>query len=253
MTRRGFICGNWKMNETASGAEKLVHDILEKLDFEPACEVAVAPPFTALERTARAIGTGPIRLAAQNVYFESKGAFTGEIAPDMLVDSCVSYVIVGHSERRTLFHETDASCRRKVDAVLNAGMSAILCIGETLEERERNETLDVVGRQLRTGLEGVDSNGLGRVVVAYEPVWAIGTGRTATPDQAQEVHAFIRGRLQERFGAPGRDVPLQYGGSMKASNAEELLAQPDIDGGLIGGAALKAADFVEIIRAFPAS
>jgi triosephosphate isomerase len=240
------------MNGTTSEAEVLVHEILGLLDFTPVCDVALAPPFPSLERVARTMGTGPLRLAAQNVHAESKGAFTGEVSAEMLVDLCVSYVIVGHSERRTLFGETDEGCRDKVNAVLRAGTSVILCIGETLDEREGEATLEVVARQLRIGLEGVDAGDLGRVVVAYEPVWAIGTGKTATPDQAQEVHAFIRSQLREKYGAPGEGVRLQYGGSMKADNAAELLAQPDIDGGLIGGAALKAKDFVEIIRAYPA-
>ena len=252
MARRGFVCGNWKMNGTTSEAEVLVHEILGLLDFAPVCDVALAPPFPSLERVARTMGTGPLRLAAQNVHHESKGAFTGEVSPEMLVDLCVSYVIIGHSERRTLFGETDEGCRKKVDAVLRAGTSVILCIGESLEEREADATLDVVGRQLRAGLEGVAASDLGRVVVAYEPVWAIGTGKTATPDQAQEVHAFIRSQLREKYGEPGQGVRLQYGGSVKPDNAAELFAQPDIDGGLIGGASLKPKDFVDIVRAYPA-
>jgi triosephosphate isomerase len=251
MTRRGFVCGNWKMNGTATATEALIKELRAGLDFAPTCDVAIAPPFTALERAAKSLGQGPMRLAAQNVNAAASGAFTGEISVEMLTDLCVSYVIVGHSERRTLYGETDEMCQKKVHAVLAGGTSVILCVGETLEQRESEQTLDVVGRQLDVGLDGVDAADMGRVVVAYEPVWAIGTGRTATPDQAQAVHAFIRGRLADRFGEVGSAVRIQYGGSVKPSNAAELFAQPDIDGGLIGGASLKAADFLAIIRSFP--
>ncbi len=252
MTRKGFVCGNWKMHKTATETEALIGELKAAIPDDVGIDVAVAPPFGSLERAARTLGEGPIRLAAQNVHAEANGAFTGEMSVPMLVDLCVSYVIVGHSERRTLFGESDEGCNAKVKAVLAGGTSVILCVGETLEERDSNETLTVVGRQLQVGLDGVPASDVGRVVVAYEPVWAIGTGRTATPQQAQEVHAFIRERLGTAFGNPGTGIRIQYGGSVKPGNAADLFAQPDIDGGLIGGASLKAADFAAIVAAYPA-
>jgi triosephosphate isomerase (TIM) len=251
MTRRPFVCGNWKMNTTAPEAEALAEEIRDAVgEAASAVDVALAPPFTNLDRVARVLGDGPIRLAAQDVHWEASGAYTGAVSVDMLESLCVTSVIIGHSERRSLFGETDADCRRKVDAVLSKGLHAILCVGESLEQREAEQTLEVVGRQLEAGLEGVKADQVPRVIVAYEPVWAIGTGRTATPDQAQEVHAFLRGRLAARFGPePAAGMRLQYGGSVKPNNAKELFTRPDIDGGLIGGASLKAADFAAIVAA----
>ncbi len=253
MARRPFVCGNWKMHGTPSEARKLVRQILDALPnlSESTTEVAVAPAACALDAAREAIADGPLALAAQNVHPDPSGAFTGEISVPMLEDLGVRYVIVGHSERRSLFGDSDALVRAKVDAVLAGGLSAILCVGESLRERDGGFTLNVVRRQLAAGLEGIGRSGAGldRVVVAYEPVWAIGTGRTATPEQAQEVHADIRAQLAERWGDPGLAVRLQYGGSVKPSNAADLFAQPDVDGGLVGGASLKASDFAQIVAA----
>jgi len=251
MARRPFVCGNWKMNTTAFEAEALAKAVRDAVgDAASSVDVAVAPPFPNLDRVAHALGDGPIRMAAQDVHWEASGAYTGAVSIDMLESLCVTSVIIGHSERRSLFGETDGDCRRKVDAVLTKGLHVILCVGESLEQREAHQTLDVVGQQLEAGLEGVQADQVPRVVVAYEPVWAIGTGRTATPDQAQEVHAFLRGRLAARFGPkPAAGMRLQYGGSVKPANAKELFAEPDIDGGLIGGASLKADDFAAIVAA----
>ena len=249
MARRKFICGNWKMNMTIGEAERLVEGI-KPLVAGLDTEIAVAPPHTALHAVAGALGGSEIRLAAQNCHFETKGAFTGEVAPAMLRDACCSLVILGHSERRTLFGETDELVGKKVAAALDADLMPIVCIGETLEERDAGSTLEVVTRQLRAGLGGVGADRASRLVVAYEPVWAIGTGRTATPDQAQQVHAHLRGELRTMFGDAIADgLRLQYGGSMKPGNAAELLAMPDIDGGLIGGASLKPEDFAAICKA----
>jgi triosephosphate isomerase len=243
-----FVCGNWKMNKTPTEAQALAAGVAEAVRGLTQVDVAVAPPYVALDRVAQTLGDSGVRLAAQDVHWEDDGAFTGEVSARMLDDLCVTVVLVGHSERRTLFGETDESCRRKVDKVRAQGMTALLCVGETLEEREAEQTLDVVGRQLEQGLAGVDSDQPERLVIAYEPVWAIGTGRTATPAQAQEVHAFIRERLG-RFGGAAADLRILYGGSVKPGNAAELFAQADIDGGLIGGASLKVEDFAAIVRA----
>jgi triosephosphate isomerase len=241
------------MHGPPSEARKLVQQILEALPdlSESSPEVAVAPAACALAAAREAIGDRPLALAAQNVHPDPSGAFTGEISVPMLADLGVRYVIVGHSERRSLFGDSDALVRAKVDAVLAGGLSAILCVGESLRERDGGFTLNVVRRQLAAGLGGIGPSGaeLERVVVAYEPVWAIGTGRTATPEQAQEVHADIRAQLAERWGDRGRAVRLQYGGSVKPGNAADLFAQPDVDGGLVGGASLKASDFAQIVAA----
>lgn len=249
MARRKFVCGNWKMNMTTGDAEALV-DGIKPLVAGLEVDVAVAPPFTALSTVAAHLGGSQIRLAAQNCHFESSGAFTGEVSAPMLRDACCSFVIVGHSERRTLFAETDETVGRKVSAALAAGLSPILCIGETLAERDANETLAVVSRQLSGALAGLTADRASGLVIAYEPVWAIGTGRTATPEQAQQIHAHVRSEVKAHFGDAFADqLRIQYGGSMKPGNAPELLAQPDIDGGLIGGASLKPDDFAAICRA----
>ncbi len=237
------------MNMAIGEAEGLVEAIKPEvvgLDVD----VAVAPPFTALSAVAAKLGGSMIRLAGQNCHFETSGAFTGEVSPKMLRDACCSLVIIGHSERRTLFGETDESVGRKVVAALAADLSPIMCLGETLDERDAGLTLEVVSRQLRTGLASVGAADVGKVVIAYEPVWAIGTGRTATPDQAQEVHAHLRNELTILYdGSVAQAQRIQYGGSMKPGNAADLLSMPDIDGGLIGGASLKADDFAAICRA----
>jgi triosephosphate isomerase (TIM) len=211
-------------------------------------EIVVAPPFTALHAVAVAARNSNIGIAAQNVYWEREGAFTGEVAPAMIKEAGGEYVIVGHSERRRLFGETDSHVNRKVVAVLGAGLTPIVCIGETLEERESNETLAVLDRQLKEGLDGITAEQIGDMVVAYEPVWAIGTGRNATSAQAAEVHAHIRTRLRQWFGATAADRGrVIYGGSVKPDNIRELIAEPDVDGALVGGASLEVKSFAEIV------
>lgn len=244
---RKLIAGNWKMHTTLAEARELARGIVQGLGADPAADVTVAPPYTALAAVAEVLGGTPVRLAAQDVFWEEKGAFTGAISPLMLVDVGCSQVIIGHSERRQYFGETDATVNRKVKAALKAGLGPIVCVGETLAEREAGLTLQVVERQVKEGLAGLPADAAGRLVIAYEPVWAIGTGRTATPAQAQEVHAFIRTRLPELLGTP--QVRILYGGSVTPDNAASLLAEPDIDGALVGGASLMAATFLAIINA----
>ena len=249
MARQKFVCGNWKMHKTVAEAVALVQELRAALgDAASKVQVAVAPPFTALHAAAQAAkGTG-IEVAAQDVYWEKQGAFTGEVSAPMVAEAGCQHGIVGHSERRQLFGETDDTVRRKVVALLAAGVRPIVCVGETLQEREAGRTLEVVERQVRQGLAGVSVEDLGRITIAYEPVWAIGTGRTATSAQAQEVHLAIRNLLRQ-IGAPVADaIRIQYGGSVKPENAAELMAQPDVDGALVGGASLKAQDFVAIVK-----
>jgi triosephosphate isomerase len=249
VARRKFVCGNWKMHKTVAEAVALVAELRAALgEAAQTVQVAVAPPFTALQAVAQAArGTG-IEVAAQDVYWEKQGAFTGEVSAPMLAEVGCQHGVVGHSERRQLFGETDDTVRRKVVALLAAGVRPIVCVGETLAEREAGRTLEVVERQVRQGLAGVSTEDLGKITVAYEPVWAIGTGRTATSAQAQEVHLAIRHLLRE-IGAPVADgIRIQYGGSVKPENAAELMAQPDVDGALVGGASLKAQDFVAIVK-----
>ena len=249
MARKKFVCGNWKMHRTAAEARALVAELrglaeglAEKVD------VAVAPPFTALAAAADALRGSRIALAAQDVHWEAQGAFTGEVSAPMLKEIGCAHVIVGHSERRQLFGETDEGVNRKAKAVLGAGLAPIVCVGETLAEREAGRTLEVVSRQVRGGLAGLPADQVGRLTVAYEPVWAIGTGKTATTAQAQEVHAAIRALLRELAGGVADQVRIQYGGSVKPDNAAELLAQPDVDGALVGGASLKAQEFAQIVK-----
>jgi len=249
VARQKFVCGNWKMHKTVAEAVALLQELRAALgDAASKVQVAVAPPFTALHAAAQAAkGTG-IEVAAQDVYWEKQGAFTGEVSAPMLAEVGCQHGIVGHSERRQLFGETDDTVRRKVVALLAAGVRPIVCVGETLQEREAGRTLEVVERQVRQGLAGVSVEDLGRITIAYEPVWAIGTGRTATSAQAQEVHLAIRNLLRQ-IGAPVADaIRIQYGGSVKPENAAELMAQPDVDGALVGGASLKAQDFVAIVK-----
>lgn len=250
MSRVPFICGNWKMHNTIGEAVELIDGLVPRIEALSGVEVGIAPTFTALHAVSKRIGGSKLRLSAQNVHFESQGAYTGEISVAMLKDVGCVYSLVGHSERRTLFGETNESCAKKVGALVAGGLLPIYCVGETLEQRDANQTLAVVSEQLAVGLSALDAAQAKNVVVAYEPVWAIGTGRTASPEQAQEVHAHLRSQLAEKFGKDVADaVRIQYGGSMKPANAKELLSQPDIDGGLIGGAALKADSFAEICAA----
>lgn len=248
--RKPFIAGNWKMNNTREAAKALVAALKPLVADVTDVEIAVAPTFTCLQDVAEVLRGSNIELSAQNISYAAKGAYTGEISADMLKDVGCTHAIIGHSERRQFFGETDEGVSRRVRAALDNDIVPIVCIGESLEERESGKTFDVVLGQLVNGLSSVRREEAGRVVIAYEPVWAIGTGKTATPEQAQEVHAAIRAKLNELFGAEvGEAMRLQYGGSVKASNAKELLGQKDIDGALVGGASLKAEDFAAIVKA----
>jgi triosephosphate isomerase len=247
--RRPLVAGNWKMHRTAAEAVELIRQIREYL-VPGRAEVMVAPPFTALSAAKHALEGSAILLGAQNVHWENQGAFTGEISPPMLREIGCQAVIVGHSERRQLFGETDATVSKKVRAVLKHGMRPVVCIGETLSERDGGRTLEVCTRQLEGSLAGVAAEEMAELSLAYEPVWAIGTGRNATPAQAQEVHAHVRQTLVGLFGRPvGDAIRLLYGGSVKAENAAELLAEADVDGALVGGASLKDEDFAAIVAA----
>jgi len=251
VSRRSFIAGNWKMNKTVAEATTLVRELRGLVSMvRDRVEVAVAPPFTALSPVGKALEDSNILLAGQNCHAEASGAYTGEVSAGMLKEAGCSYVILGHSERRQLFGETDDGVNRKVRAALKAGLLPIICVGETLDEREAGKTLDVVSTQLKGCLSGFSKDEGATFVIAYEPVWAIGTGKVATTRQAQEVHAHIRSLLTSLWGeATAQQVRIQYGGSVKPDNAAELLAQPDIDGALVGGASLKAADFAAIVKA----
>ena len=248
--RKYIIAGNWKMHCDRKEAAELASGLKEVIGSVTEVEAILCPPFTDLTTVADAIAGSHIALGAQNVYWESKGAFTGEIAPAFLQEIGCAYCIIGHSERRQYFGETDETVNKKAKALLAVGIRPIICVGELLEEREANRTMDVVLGQTRGCVAGLTAEQMNECVIAYEPVWAIGTGKVATPDQAQEVHAAIRAELAQLFGQAVADaIRIQYGGSMKPDNANELLAQPDIDGGLIGGAALKVNDFAALIAA----
>ncbi|MBN2226867.1 MAG: triose-phosphate isomerase [candidate division Zixibacteria bacterium] len=245
--RLKIIAGNWKMNKTNAEAVELTRVLVDLVGDREHPRVVICPPFTALSEVARTLTGSKIHLGAQNVYSEESGAFTGEISPAMLLTSGVSYVILGHSERREYFAESDQMVNAKVKMALQAGLLPIVCVGERLKEREAGLTEVVVGEQIDGSLAGLTEEQIAKTVIAYEPVWAIGTGKTATPEMAQDVHAFIRNRLKSRHGAVADEVTIQYGGSMKPDNASGLLSQPDIDGGLIGGASLKAEQFAKIV------
>jgi len=244
-----MIAGNWKLHKNLAESLALVEDLKEKVVEVNDVDIVVAPVYTALAKTADKLAGSNILVAAQNCYPENSGAFTGEASPALLKDAGCACVIVGHSERRQLFGESDAFINRKIKAVLGEGLTAIFCIGETLEEREGGKMFDVLAKQMRHGLAELTSPDMARVVVAYEPVWAIGTGKTASDAQAQEAHAYIRGLLREQFGADSAEaVRILYGGSVKPENVDGLMQQPDVDGALVGGASLKADDFARIVR-----
>ena len=246
--RKKIVAGNWKMNKTASEAAALIDGIKQEVAGITQVDVVVCPPFTDLKAAAAACAGSNVKLGAQNVHWEASGAYTGEISAAMLKDLGVEYVIIGHSERRQYFGETDATVNARTKAALAAGLIPIVCVGETLAERDAGNMEAVVVRQTKAGLDGLGGD-LAKVVIAYEPVWAIGTGRTATPAQAQEVHALIRRTLKDLADDHvAQSVRIQYGGSVKPSNAKELFHQPDIDGGLIGGASLEAGSFMDIVR-----
>jgi triosephosphate isomerase len=244
--REVLIAGNWKMNGSRASIKTLLDGLKAGIGKVTKAKVAVCAPYIYLPEVAQQLAGTPIAWGAQNVSTEASGAFTGEIAASMINDFGCKYIIVGHSERRTLYGETDAIVAKKFGVVLAAGMTPIFCIGETLEEREKGITEEVVARQIKAVIDAHGAAALGKGVIAYEPVWAIGTGKTATPQQAQDVHAFIRSMIAKSDKGVADKIVIQYGGSMNAANAKELLAQPDIDGGLIGGASLKAEDFLTI-------
>jgi len=250
MSRVPFVVGNWKMFKTVDEAHTLVKELAGLIDGIEGVDFGVAPPYTALSDVSKALKGTSISLAAQNLFYEEEGAFTGEISAKMLLDVGVDYVILGHSERRHIFQESNDLVNRKVVAALEHGLKPIVCVGETLGQRQRSLTFMVVDDQLRDALVHVPKEDATKITVAYEPVWAIGTGETATSDQAQEVHEHIRARLVGRFGEEAAaEIRIQYGGSVKPDNAKELLTQPDIDGALVGGASLKAESFAGIIKA----
>ena len=247
--RRPIVAGNWKMHGSRAENALLIEAIAAQYPAEPMAECIVCPPFVYLQEVGRLLRDTPIRLGAQDVCAEAQGAFTGEVSAAMLKDVGCDYVIVGHSERRLLYRESDQLVARKFAAAQSKGLVPILCVGEQLTDRDSGRTHDVVARQLDAVLELCGAAALAQAVVAYEPVWAIGTGRNATPDQAQEVHAFIRNRIAERDAKIAAETRILYGGSVKAGNAAELFAMPDVDGGLIGGASLKADEFLAILAA----
>lgn len=249
MGRLPFIAGNWKMNKTVGEAIELVKGLKNVLQGLEEIEVAIAPPFTALFPVAQELKGASIHLAAQNLFWEDKGAFTGEISAEMLKEIGCHYAIIGHSERRQYFGETDETVNRRIKAAFHGGLKVIFCIGETLQEREGNLTFSVVERQLEGGLKGLDGKTVAEIVVAYEPVWAIGTGKTATPEQAEEVHRFIRQKLERLYTKKvSEEIRIQYGGSVTPENIKGLMAQPNIDGALVGGASLKTDSFSRIVR-----
>jgi len=249
--RKILIAGNWKMNGSRASIKELLDGLKAGIGSVSKADVSVCAPYIYLPDVATQLAGTPISWGAQNVSTEAKGAFTGEIAASMIADFNCKYIIVGHSERRTYYRETDEIVAKKFGVVEAAGMTPIFCIGETLEEREKGITEQVVERQVKAVIDMHGAAMLGKGVIAYEPVWAIGTGKTATPEQAQDVHAFIRGVIAKADASVAEKIIIQYGGSMNAANAKELLAQPDIDGGLIGGASLKAEDFLTICTSAP--
>ena len=250
MSRKIFIAGNWKMNKTAAETKELCEALKAKFASFCPCkaEVAVCPPFTSIATAVEALKGSNIKVGAQNIHWADNGAFTGEISGAMLKEMGIEYVIIGHSERRQYFGETDETVNKRIAAALKYDLKPIVCIGETLEEREGNKTEAVLAKQIKDGFANIAASDMAKVTIAYEPVWAIGTGKTATPDMAEETHAFIRKTFADLYGAEIADaLVIQYGGSMKPENSKDLVAQKDIDGGLIGGAALKAGSFYDLV------
>ncbi|MCX7876904.1 MAG: triose-phosphate isomerase [Melioribacteraceae bacterium] len=248
--RKKIIAGNWKMNNDISGSINLITELKKGLNEKTNATVIVCPPFTSLETAQTLLKDSTIKYGAQNMYYEESGAFTGEISPLMLKSLGCDYVIIGHSERRTIFNESDELINKKIKSAIKNNLIPIFCIGETLEEREKGITFDICERQVRNGLEGISETELDNLIIAYEPVWAIGTGKTATSQQAEEVHLFIRNLIEKMYSKSlAEKIIIQYGGSVKPENAKELLSQPNIDGALVGGACLKADSFLKIIEA----
>jgi len=247
--RKPVIAGNWKMNKTISEALELVNELKSRVADVEDVTVVVCPTFLCVKSVADALKDSNIRVGAQNMFWETSGAYTAEVSGEMLLEAGAEYVIIGHSERRQYFGETNETVNKKVKKALALGLKPIVCVGETLEDREAGNTEKIVDDHLTNGLAGISADDMKKVIVAYEPVWAIGTGKTASPEQAQEVHAFIRNRIAELWdNETAEAVVIQYGGSMKPENVKELLAQKDIDGGLIGGAALKADSFEALAK-----
>lgn len=247
--RTPLIAGNWKMFKTASSAKKFFDELKNTVTDVTSAEIMVAPPFTALAAAQEVLGCSNIKIGAQNVFWEDEGAFTGEISAPMLKDLGCEYVIIGHSERRQYFSETDETVNRKIAAVLKHNLTPVMCVGETDDERKAEKTFSVLDKQMQKGLQELDVNLLARLVIAYEPVWAIGTGNTATSDQAEEVHAFLREKLAQMFGGDfALKVRILYGGSVKPANIKELMTKDNIDGALVGGASLEVASFTQIIN-----
>ncbi|MEG0051131.1 MAG: triose-phosphate isomerase [Terrisporobacter sp.] len=245
--RKPIIAGNWKMNKTIAEAVEFVNEIKGKLNDE-SVDAVICAPFTLLKDIKEATKGTNIKVAAQNMHFEESGAFTGEISPGMLKEIGMDYVVIGHSERREYFNETDETCNKKVLKALEVGINPILCCGETLEERETDKTKDVVKTQVVAGLANVKAEDLKKVVVAYEPIWAIGTGKTATAEQANDVIAYIREVIASIYGELANEVRIQYGGSVKPGNVVEIMGQSDIDGALVGGASLQPADYMALVN-----
>ena len=248
--RKTVIAGNWKMNNDLKESEKLIVDLKNLLQNEkPNCDVVVCPPYTSLSEASKLLKGSQIKLGAQNMHFEENGAFTGEVSASMLKSVGCEYVILGHSERRHIFGESNEMINKKIKKALSAGLKPIFCVGELLEERESGTTNDVVKKQILKGLAEISADDMKNIIVAYEPVWAIGTGKTASPAQTQEVHEFIRDLIEITYSLEiANDLVIQYGGSVKPDNAKELISQKDIDGALIGGACLKADSFMGIIK-----
>ena len=248
--RTPLIAGNWKMNLLQAQAAGLARDVHSATQTVSGVDVVVCPPFTALNVVAVALSGSHVGLGGQNCYAKESGAYTGEVSPQMLRDAGCQWVILGHSERRHEFGESDGLINRKLRFALDSGLLVMFCVGETLEERESDNTEDVLRRQVLAGLEGIEAGQFKKFAIAYEPVWAIGTGKTASPEQAQDAHAFIRGLVRDNWDEQvAAALRIQYGGSVKADNAQDLLSQADVDGALVGGASLKAADFAAIVHA----
>jgi triosephosphate isomerase len=247
--RKKIVAGNWKMNKNAEQTEDLLNELIAKIPSDSDAQVIVAPTFVNLASAVDHLEFTSINVAAQNMHQAESGAYTGEISADMLKSVGVNIVILGHSERRAIFHETDALIASKVDTALQHDMTVIFCFGEELKDRQSKNHFNIVENQLRDGLFHIEAKNWEKIVLAYEPVWAIGTGETASPEQAQEMHEFIRETVRKSFGSDvAEDVSILYGGSVKPDNAKEIFSKPDVDGGLIGGAALKADDFVAIVK-----
>lgn len=246
--RRPLIAGNWKLNKTETEAVDTARDLLERVAGVIDVDTMIAPPFTALSAVAKVVQGANVALGAQNIFWEDEGAYTGEISPAMLTAAGCTYVIIGHSERRQYFGETDQTVNKRIRAAVNHGLIPVLCVGESEAERDAEETFSVLDRQMENGLEGLTAGELDNLVVAYEPVWAIGTGKAATSDQAQEVHQYLRSRLVKMYGDTlAKQTKILYGGSVNPNNVKELMAKPDVDGALVGGASLSAETFSRLV------